>query len=130
VTTYFLFGHAIPPNLQGSALYHLQVSVDEQRSRWNHDVPESTFHLPFPAGTHVVDELRNVTYVTGSLDIGTNLDELAKDAQFVRRYAGPRSETHEPESRQVSRLTFVGFGIVALGLLPLIIWMRYRRLAA
>ncbi|PQO35129.1 hypothetical protein [Blastopirellula marina] len=51
-----------------------EVSIDVDRSAWNQPIPEETFHVLFPAGTGVLDEINHARLTlskdTDSDDIG------------------------------------------------------------
>jgi hypothetical protein len=48
----------------GKPMTESVMSVDVKKSRWNEKLRTNTFTLPFPGGTTVIDEVRNITFVT------------------------------------------------------------------
>jgi hypothetical protein len=69
----------------GEVWKKVDLVVDVARSRWNHPIPQEAFRVPFPAGTRVIDEIRDVAFVTGKPDPGRNLADLAANARGLIR---------------------------------------------
>lgn len=96
-----------------------ELVVDLKRSHWNRQIPNDMFELPLPAGTRVTDRLRDVQFVTGQLDPGKNLEELAKHAKKVTPYPVERPQSIKDRSiwswiGMAGVLTIVGIGGLSL----------------
>lgn len=104
------------------------LSVDVSRSRWNTPLHDELFRIELPAGAKVIDEIRNVAYVTGKSDPGKNLDDLAKTARFVIKDIRPPLPT-KPSRTWV--YWSIGCGItVLLALGAVFLWhVRRKRIA-
>lgn len=77
----------------GKPMAEITAEVDLQKSRWNVDIADDTFTLPFPQGTQVWDRVRKVKYTTGEPDVGNNLDALIAGARDVMPASDPRELT-------------------------------------
>ena len=75
-------------------LYH--ATVDVSRSRWNTDLSDDLFLLPFPAGTRVADFVTNLQFTAGEGDDG-------KDLQALVAAATNKLEMNTPETHAVAR---------------------------
>jgi hypothetical protein len=69
--------------IKGQPTQEAVTLVDMARSKWNEPVDESLFELAFPGGIFVLDDLRQITFVTGNSEPETDLEALAKSAQSV-----------------------------------------------
>ncbi len=67
--------------LFGKVAIVADLKVDVANSHWNGALTDDTFSLSLPAGTKVIDKLRNIEYVTGAADPGKHIDELVKGAK-------------------------------------------------
>lgn len=70
-----------PLGPMGQILAIQTVSVDLDRSTWNRTVPDRRFDISIPAGVRVIDNVRNVRFLTGKSDPGQNIDTLISNAK-------------------------------------------------
>jgi hypothetical protein len=98
-------------------LNEIEMTVDEENSSWNKEIPEDVFELRLPIGTQVVDAQRGVAYVTGSP--GKNLDELAANARNLVHLGSAAQPAPPPFLTKTRLLLAIGaaFGIVILAAL-------------
>ncbi len=75
-----------------------EMVVDLARSSWNKPLADSNFTLAMPIGTKVIDTLRQVQFVTGKADPGTNLDDLAANARHIVPYPVQKPPPVEQDS--------------------------------
>jgi hypothetical protein len=72
---------AVGDKMFGTPVQEIVATVDVGKSRWNVELDPKTFILPFPVGTKVFDDVRQVHYITGKPDPGDNLKVLAAGAR-------------------------------------------------
>ncbi|MGM0490848.1 MAG: hypothetical protein ACQESR_29335 [Planctomycetota bacterium] len=59
------------------------TTVELSQSRFNSPVSNDLFDLAFPSGMRVIDEVRELTFITGGNGTEKNLDKLVADAKVV-----------------------------------------------
>lgn len=100
-----------------------EIAVDVARSRWNTQIPDSRFLLPFPPGARIIDQPRGISYVSGEGDLGADADRLIATAHSFVPPDGAMQVA--PVLSQNSRVLIVAIAIA--GLMSLVVLVFYRR---
>jgi len=113
----------------GSVSLRCNLTVDMDRSRWNVEIPASTFDVAFPKGTVVWDYIRDVRYVAGMVGTDQYMEKFAKEARkFVVQ--PPRYEPRPSRTASTRRLFVLGAVFVAgVSLCALVVWLVLVRSA-
>lgn len=65
-------------------VFSCELTVSQDRSKWNQEVERSLFDLNFPNGTKVRDFTKNVEFVIGEADVGKNIDQIVANSKGLR----------------------------------------------
>jgi hypothetical protein len=80
---------------RGQVVNLYRVTVDVGRSRWNADLSEELFLLPFPAGIRVMDFVNSLQITTGEADDGRDLQALIQGAAKTQPVSTPATMRRE-----------------------------------
>jgi len=103
-----------PGDTFGKRGLEVVTTVDVSRSTWNTPIPDKTFALSLPAGTRVTDHFRNVEFITGKPDPGTNLKELVANARQSIPFTSSASPVPVNGALRLWLATITGFLLIAL----------------
>ena len=78
-----------PGPYQGKVVNVYRVTVDVDRSRWNADLGDELFLLPYPAGIRVMDFINSLEIIAGEGDDGQDLQQLINGAARTKPVITP-----------------------------------------
>ncbi len=102
------------------------LQVDEMRSQWNTPVSDDVFVLTLPAGTKVIDEVRDLAYVSGQSDSSANIDELVENSSKFVPLAGAKQVSPPKAARHWTWALLAAHG-AAIVVFLLLLLRRVRR---